>query len=275
MNFNGLIIPTFLLATIFFKTGLYLSQLCHRQQHVVIKIILVLSTTVIAVPGVLFTVYYLHFFDQAKWFYQFRALPFTELSAAGLGLLVGILFDSAQRQHWLSQAFSPVVLLALLLWLLIPYVKPIFYSVDFADFEDRWSNGICLQTTPSSCGPASAATLLKAAGYSVSERQLAQECFTSKSGTENWYIARALRRRGFKVNYLITAVKSGYLPYPALAGVQLNNGWGHFIVVLDETECCFIIGDPLVGKRILEKHKLAQYYNFTGFFMQVKFPSRH
>ncbi|MDY6991728.1 MAG: hypothetical protein SVR94_03855 [Pseudomonadota bacterium] len=66
-------------------------------------------------------------------------MPFTELSAAGLDLLVGILFDSAQRQQWVSQTFKSVTVLTLLLWLLLPYVTPIFYSVDFADFEDRWS----------------------------------------------------------------------------------------------------------------------------------------
>lgn len=130
--------------------------------------------------------------------------------------------------------------------------------------------GVCLQTRPSSCGTASAATLLRAAGYLVSERQLAQECFTSTSGTENWYIARALRRRGLEVKYLITTAQPNQLYYPAIAGVRLNSGVGHFVTVLSETESSYLIGDPLVGKRLLNKNHFNQDYYFTGFFMWVE-----
>src|SRR5260370_33026524 len=61
----------------------------------------------------------------------------------------------------------------------------------------------CLQTTYSTCGPASSASLLQAFGQDASEQQLARESFTSKGGTEIWYLARAFRRRGFRTNFVI------------------------------------------------------------------------
>ena len=271
MNPNWLFIPTLLLATVVFIIGIYFGEYqLHHPKNVFNFLVLIVVSIIIAIPGILFTVYYLHFFDNASWFYQFRSLPWTELSASGLGLLGGVLYKLARHHHLVSRTFMPVILVMLLMWLMIPYVKPLFYSVDFKHFEDRWFQGICLQTIPSSCGPASAATLLRAVGYLVSERQLAQECFTSIGGTENWYIARALKRRGLEVKYLITTAQPSQLYYPAIAGVRLNNGVGHFVTILGETESSYLIGDPLVGKRLLNKNHFNNYYYFTGFFMLVK-----
>ena len=173
MNPNWLFVPTLLLATVVFNIGIYLGEYqCNHRKYILNFLAIIIVAIITAIPGILFTVYYLHCFDNAIWFYQFRSLPAVELFASGLGLLGGVFYKLAQHHKLVSKTFMPVILVMLLMWLMIPYVKTLFYSVDFNHFEDRWFQEVCLQTAPSSCGPASAATLLRVAGYLVSERQL-------------------------------------------------------------------------------------------------------
>jgi hypothetical protein len=108
-------------------------------------------------------------------------------------------------------------------------------------------------------------------GTAVTERELARECFTCGSGTENWYLARALRRRGFAVDYFIVPPRPVELPFPSVAGVQLGaeGGSGHYIAILGKDGASYIVGDPLSGKMKLTWEQLSQRYYFTGFFMVV------
>ncbi|HCD03103.1 MAG TPA: hypothetical protein DER64_21530, partial [Planctomycetaceae bacterium] len=52
--------------------------------------------------------------------------------------------------------------------------------------QDNWTDiGICLQTTPATCTPACAATLLRIHGISATEGEMARLCLTGPHGT-NW-----------------------------------------------------------------------------------------
>jgi hypothetical protein len=85
-----------------------------------------------------------------------------------------------------------------------------------------------------------------------------------------WYLARAFINRGIKVEYQLLHDCPSMLPYPAIAGVKLDGGAGHFIAVLGETSTQVILADPLIGKRTLPKNQVASFYHFTGFFLVVK-----
>ena len=205
---------------------------------------------------------------EPGWLYSFRAVPGTELTACGIGLLAGWLQtkrnQSTRLRKQISSGFIPFVML---LCVTIPYLKQIFLRPDWNSFSDRWSDGVCLQSSESSCGPASAATLLKLAGKQVSERQIAQESFTSRRGTENWYLIRAMRRHGLLVEYAIN--KPGYMDFsfPSIVGVRLGGktGTGHFVAVLGKAGNSFVIGDPLEGREELTAAELLDRYYFTGF----------
>jgi len=220
----------------------------------------------IAIPGLLFVVYYAHLFDGASWFYGFRSLPATELSACGLGFIAGL------AQAWLNPAapgrfVAPAVLLLLVL---VPFAKPVLSPLAFDRPRTPRGDGIVLQSTYSTCGPASAATLLNVLGHPASEQELARESFTSRGGTENWYLARALRRRGLDVAFEIQAADSVVVPSPAIAGVVLPGGAGHFIAILDSAGAQVTFVDPLEGKHTVETSDLRQRYRLTGFFMVVR-----
>ncbi len=226
-----------------------------------------LIVTVCALPGILFTVYYLHLFDDSVWFYRFRSWPLIELSASGAGLLAGLIQAWIVRKGLRLRTLIPGLLLA---GLFVPYMKPVVAPLDLMSLAAMCHDGVCLQTTPSTCGPASVASILRMFDLEETEETLAREAFTSAGGTENWYLARALRRRGFSIRYVVSDRPVTRLPSPSVAGVSLPEGIGHFISVLDETDTEYVVGDPMYGRVSVSKSRLSDSYDFTGFFMVVE-----
>src|SRR5215471_10638654 len=230
------------------------------------KIALWAASMVLAIPAFWLAAYYTHLFDDAAWFYTVRTLPHSELAGCGLGLLAGIVHSWWQPESLGERAICPAVLLAILL---VPFAKPLLDPLDLAQLKDRTEGEVYLQSTFSTCGPASAATLVRSLGAIATERQLAKESFTSRGGTEIWYLSRALRRRGFNTRVLIQNSGDTAMPTSAIAGVRLAGGAGHFIAILAGDRDEFTIADPLKGKLVLSRHELSEDYRFTGFFLVV------
>jgi hypothetical protein len=228
-----------------------------------VRISLLVCSLVLAFPG-LFALYYTHLFDNQSWFYDLRTIRYTELLGCGLGVAAGMLYG-----WWQPESFGEKVVVpsALLVFVLVPFVKPLLDPLDVRQLKDRSKGEVCLQSTFSTCGPASAVTLLRSFGNDVSERQLATESFTSRGGTEIWYLARALRRRGIGTTVVIRSPGDVILPSPAIAGVLLPGHAGHFIAVLSSDEQQVTLADPLKGKLTLTRKELSSYYQFTGFFL--------
>ena len=214
---------------------------------------------VLSLPAVLFASYYLHLFDNAAWYYNLRAIPYVELTGAGVGLLAGVL------QGRMAPAGRVAIPVVALLLLLTPHLKPLLAPLDLAQLRDRCEGEVCLQSTPSTCGPASAATLLRRLGRVVTERELAVEARSSTSGTEIWYLARALRARGVDA---VAVIAPGEIVAPSIAGVVLPGNAGHFIAVLRQTPAEVSVMDPLRGLIVIPRAELVQRYRFTGFFLE-------
>jgi predicted double-glycine peptidase len=259
---NWLVLPTLGAALVLFFAG---REICRRSPSTGLKAIAATVCFLLGIPGFLLASYYLHGFDHARWFYQFRSLPFAELTAAGAGLSAGALGALVGGNRFIAQPFFIIVLC---LGIVVPYLKPIVAPAATNQFSDRWRDNVCLQSTAASCGAASAATVFRAFGLPLTEREIAEECFTYRGGTENWYLARAFRRRGFAVNYRIEAGLPGDLHTPAIAGVRVA-GVGHFIVILGRSGSTYVIGDPLVGRREVPEASLTKTLDFTGFFMEI------
>jgi len=262
VNVNWLVIPTLLLSLILFGVGQRSIRLCTSFRK---KLFLLALWFLLGVPGFLLCLYYLHWFDDAKCFYEFRSFPFTELTAAGSGLFAGGLAEVFSKRKVLSRSFLPTFLC---LGIVAPHLKPLFAHLDKEDFFDHWENDVCLQSTRSSCGAASAATVFRALGTPLTERDIARECFTYQGGTENWYIARAFRRRGYQVHYRIEKGFPVDLQVPAIAGLRLGEV-GHFIAIIDKVDGFFITGDPLKGRERVAADQMATQFAFTGFFMEI------
>jgi ABC-type bacteriocin/lantibiotic exporter with double-glycine peptidase domain len=113
--------------------------------------------------------------------------------------------------------------------------------------------------------------LLRRLGKTSTEEQIARASFTSRNGTENWYLARTLRKHGVEVRFLFASDLNKPWPFPAIAGVRLpaSGNTGHFIAVLDRIGDMYVIGDPLRGRLVQSQSELRETYHFTGFFMVV------
>jgi len=191
-------VAAILLTVPLFWVGMTLQR---RTQSRLLRFVFALLGIVVAVPGFLLVAYYTHLFDSA---HDGSTLSAHRASAksvcVGLDGFAGSSTPGSIPRHRVESCFgqqrsSP--------WLAA--VSSNLYSTQLISTNSRIAvrGGVCLQTTYSTCGPASSASLLQAFGQDASEQQLARESFTSKGGTEIWYLARAFRRRGFRTNFVI------------------------------------------------------------------------
>lgn len=268
MNLNLMLWPTALVAAGLFCLGRLAEQ---RLATSGFRLVFALGAGVLALPGILFAAYYTKLLGERIWLYEFRALPGSELSAAGIGLLAGFIHGLRLKHSWLQgqlRRFTVPTLVALTI--LVPYLKPVIRPLNWNQLQNKWEDDVCIQSTPSSCGPASAATLCRLAGKAADEVDLARESYTYAGGTENWYLARSLRKRGMNVTFVKQDIESLTPPLASIAGVKLQQGTGHFIALIGMDGTNYIVGDPLIGREILSLQDLKSQYRFTGFFMLVR-----
>src|SRR5688572_33422292 len=83
---NFLLIPTLLIALVLFGVAVWSTRRFANGFY-----LLLVVGAVIAIPGILFSAYYLRIFGEPIWLYQFRSLPFAEITAGGAGFLAGLL----------------------------------------------------------------------------------------------------------------------------------------------------------------------------------------
>lgn len=265
---NQMIWPTALLAILLFWAGMGAEN---RITSPRIRIVFILVAAIFAIPGFLFVFYYTKLLGQPTWFCEFRSWPYTELAGGGVGLLLGFVHQLRHKNPTLRRQLRLGTVPAILaVVVVVPFVKPIVRPLDARQLQERWQNGVCIQSTPSTCGPASAATILRSMGKEGTEAELARECFTYAGGTESWYLARSLRKRGCKVEFKRLTSESSDLPLPAIAGVKLREGAGHFIALLGRSGTNFVGNDPLNGKFTASLAELRSEYLFTGSFLVIK-----
>lgn len=265
---NPLFWPTALLATMLFVLGARAEALLTVRAQ---RLTFLAGAAVLAVPGLIFAAYYTKLLGEPIWLYRFRAIRGTELSAAGVGLIAGFLHHLRHKHPALRRQLRTLTLPAILAILLgAPYLKPLLRPLNPARLGEQWKDGACLQTTPSTCGPASAATILRALGREGTEAELARDSLTYAGGTENWYLARALRQRGVDVTFQFVAPDSPHFPTPAIAGVKLPQGSGHFIALVRQVGTNYLGSDPLTGAFHSPLTGLQSSYRFTGFFLILR-----
>jgi hypothetical protein len=218
--------------------------------------------TVLSIPSILSAVYYSHVLPEAAWFYTLRSWPGTELLGIFLGCAGGAV-ASVMNRFLLGVPLFVTTLLAL-----IPYAKPVLWPIPEGAFSDRWRGNACMQSTFSTCGPASVSTILKRLGAAPSERTIARAAYSCASGTEAWYLARYVRRQGYAARFEFRDTFTPSVGLPALVGVKV--GAGHFIAVLEANRDEVIFADPLNGEERLPMEKFRKRYQFTGFHMVIQ-----
>lgn len=217
----------------------------------------------LSVPAILFALYYLHVLPERAWFYTLRSWRGSEFLVAFVGAAGGALASLLPRR------LLVVPLLATVMVGVVPYLKPVVNPLDTRQLQDRWEGDSCLQSTSSTCGPASVATILRDLGVNATEREIARAAFSSASGTEAWYLARYVRSRGLDARFDFHPAFAATVEFPAMVGVRVS-GFGHFIAVLEVRGGQVTFVDPLNGKSRLPVGEFLKRYEFTGFHMTIR-----
>ncbi|HSI13374.1 MAG TPA: cysteine peptidase family C39 domain-containing protein [Chthoniobacter sp.] len=259
MNFIGvaatvLSVVTFAIAYQFF-----------RHRSLAVRICFLCGFALLSVPSVWFAIYYLHILGEHEWFYNLRSWPGSEFLVLFLGGAGGV-FATLMPRLPLGLPLSVVMALAV-----APYIKPLIGPLPDNAFREQWRSDICIQSTPSTCGPASVTTILQRFGIRTTERGTARAAFSYGGGTEAWYLARYVRHCGLTPRFEFRSAFTPAVGLPALVGVRLGS-IGHFIAVLDFQDDQVTFADPLYGEEHLSLAEFQRRYVFTGFHMVIQRP---
>ena len=199
---------------------------------------------------------------------QFRAFPYTELLVVLISPVTGALSGWLATQRTQSKAsIYRACLLITLFYISLPFIKPLLRPLS-PDIGNQWVEGIALQTTSSTCGPASLATIINRYGQTDTEANIARQAFSSSTGTENWYLARYAQRQGYQYQFLHEPELSK-VPTPSIIGVKLGKA-GHFITLLNHHNGTYAIADSLSGLQHLTAEAFKQKYLYNGFVLHIK-----
>ena len=195
-------------------------------------------------------------------------LEFTAFFVGVFSGLVQIRTNVRHKARGIVTRHNGTVLAA---FLLVPfYMHPILMPPKYK-FVDKWKDGVCMQSTGQSCGPACVTTMLTHYGIAKKEEDLIRPLFLSSQGTAAWAMARYLKKRGFGVKILKTSERPENIPVPSIALVRLGNreGIAHCIIILEETETHFTIADSLSGRFVWTKDYAYTHYYFEGYLIHV------
>jgi len=204
------------------------------------------------------------------WYVEWRSLPFTEVFSSLCAPIFGYIFVRATARLSIGRDLVRLFIIGVgALLIFIPFAKPILLPVAMSHhWVSRWQDGICLQTTPSTCGPATLATLLAGFGIHRSECKVARATFACASGTELWYLMRYARKQGLHASYR-TRSDISQVHAPAIIGTNVGDG-GHFISLL-RAECgCLTIGDPMGQKLTISAREFNQHFTFSGQVVELR-----
>ena len=223
-----------------------------------------IALTLLCLPGVWFAFYYLHWLPEPPLLYQLRSLALGEGFLALLGAAAGA------WRNVLSGLLKPIPTAAGMFLLTIPFLKPVFRPLDTTSLDDRWEGDVCYQSSAVTCGPASAANILRFLGdKEVTERDLAHESWSSQSSTEAWHLARALRQRGYRVRFLAPDGLPAKEDLPGILGTGTKMA-GHFIAVLEISDGEIHYLDPLCGRFRTPVEDFLKWQQTEPFFMSVQ-----
>ena len=135
-------------------------------------------------------------------------------------------------------------------------------------------DGVCMQSTGFTCGPAAAVTALRALGIQATESELAL-CFgtSSLTGTPDDVVAIGLRERyadqGLVVEHRFMRSVEEFRAWPAaLAVVEYSTFQDHFVAVLGVTDTMVTVGDPLTGRTQMPIAEFEEKWRRVGVLLR-------
>jgi predicted double-glycine peptidase len=156
-----------------------------------------------------------------------------------------------------------------------PYVAPLVDRKQLSQLQTKLDpNGICLQSTDFTCGPAAAVTALRKLGLPAEEGEIAiLSCTSFQEGTPIDMLADGLNRRyatsGLSVEcrafHEVAELKQAGL---TLAVIKYGFMVDHWVTVLETTDSEVVVGDPLGGIGRISYEDFAKKWRFIGLVLK-------
>ena len=167
------------------------------------------------------------------------------------------------------------VTIASIVFFIVPFISPILVKDELENIETKFSyDGICIQSTDYTCGPAAAVTALSQFSIKADEGLLAIHAYTSpQTGTSDDLLAVAIEKlyasQGIFCKYhhfkSINELKKNC---PAIVVTKFTFLIDHYITVLEVTDDKVIIGNPSVGKVKLAYEEFEDIWRSVGIIVK-------
>lgn len=138
-----------------------------------------------------------------------------------------------------------------------PFLDPALLYAAMEDCDTWLEDDVCMQTTPYTCGAASAVTALKQFGIDAEEKDMAFASATSRVwGTPVYTLARTIEKsygdQGISCDIkTFDTIDELAEQCPVIVVIKYRAMIDHYVTVLKVTDDFVLIGDPLKGKERL------------------------
>lgn len=213
----------------------------------------------------------LHYHLPVSWFFKGHreSLMFSILLPVMFGTLIPQLKAPRQRLMVWGLAVVGTGYVGI-----VPVVEGIVVRTQLEGLETWREDGICLQTTGFTCGPASAVTALECHGIKAEESELAIAAYTTPSwGTSNRDLADAIEklygRQGIRCRIeRFDSIEQLRGICPVIATVEYRFMVDHYITVLDIEDDVVLVGDPLKGQDRLSYEAFEEKWRRVGIIVK-------
>ncbi len=190
----------------------------------------------------------------------------------GLAVTVGLMSPLSRLPRRGQKILTCVLMGCFVIWFsVLPFLVPALIEKNLLNLPTRLdSDGVCLQSTDFTCGPAAAVTALGKLGFQATEGQLAVLSHTSPvAGTLQRCLSDALRglyeQQGLQCQYRrfdsVEQLKSADITLVVVKSSFLTD---HCVAVLEVSDKAVCIADPSFGKVSMERADFEKVWRFSG-----------
>ncbi len=162
---------------------------------------------------------------------------------------------------------------------IVPFTAPAFFRETLSGLTTNLdSDGICLQSTLYTCGPAAAVTALKQLGLPADEGELAVLSYSSPiTGTLPGALCTALENKyhdqGLECQYRgFDSIRQLNAEGITLAIVRDAFLWDHCIAILQVSDSSVTVADPVYGRMSIPRNEFRKIWRFCGIVLKRNYP---
>lgn len=217
----------------------------------------------------------------AIWIPLYLYLPrlfglYMDILQAFGAVLIGLAYP-LMKEKARQRILFVVFVIVFIFYMSFDKIYLITHDIKYAQFESREKEGVVMQSKYFTCLPASVSTILKHWGIDAKEGELAYLARTTARGTDSYHMIYAIEQLGKKQKlsaYLqnITFEELKNLPQPCILTVYFSTSKRnipHAVVFFGKNGNKLILGDPLYGRREIDKKELFEKYSWKGETLQI------